>query len=225
MGTTPWQDSVPEVKMRAVQVATALFSLARFFVEAPNPEITRRFTDPQMAGTWPVRDEDSLAAIEQIARADEMAIMLNEDFNRMFGPAGALMMAESEYTGENHLPLVQALNRKYEERGYRPQKTEGYPRDHFAVQLGFLGHLVAKLADEPGVAAEVRAFRAEHVDRYADDLLTLLDAHARTQMYRGVVVLTRRALDALDEVVGMVGAEPAGEVPEGAVPTGDGADG
>lgn len=198
--TTPWQDLVPERKVRSVQCATALFSLSRFFVEAPSPDITERFTDREMAGTWPIRDEDSLAAIENIAQANEKGFILNRDFNAMFGPAGKLMMAESEYTGENHFPLVQSLNKQYEARDYAPQKTEGYPRDHFAVQLGFLGHLAAKSADDPAVAEEIRAFRAAHLDRYADDLLTLLDAHAKTHMYRSVVVLTRSALTALEDV-------------------------
>lgn len=198
--TTPWQDSVPERKVRAVQIATAMFSLSRFFVEAPTPEITRRFTDPDMAATWPIRDDDSLAAIENIAEADESGFILGEDFNAMFGPTGKLMMAESEYTGEKPLPLVQALNKRYAAREYQPQKTEGYPRDHFAVQLGYLGHLVAKAGEDPAVADEIRSFRSDHLDRYADDLLTLCDLHARTQMYRAVVVLTRSALAALDDV-------------------------
>ncbi len=200
MTTTPWNDSVSEGKMRSVQVATALFSLSRFFVEAPTPDIIQRFTDPTMAETWPIRDEDSLAAIARIAEADEPGFALSRDFDAMFGPSGSLMMAESEYTGQKALPLVQTLNKQYAAHGYAPQKTEGYPRDHVAVQLGYLGHLAAKVGDDAQIVQEIRTFRASHLDQYVDDLLLLTEQRAKTHMYRSVVVLIRSALSVLDDM-------------------------
>lgn len=198
--TTPWQDSVSPRRVRAVQLATALFSLSRFYVEAPTTEITRRFTDPQMAATWPIRDEASVAAMERIADANEVAFILNEEFTAMFGPAGTMKMAESEYTGQNHVPLVQELNALYTEHGYSPQKTTGYPRDHFAVQLGFLGHMVAGVAADDSVLETIRDFREDHLDHYAGDLLDHVERQASTEMYRGVTVMTRATLAALSEI-------------------------
>ena len=71
--TTPWQDLVPERKVRSVQCATALFSLSRFFVEA-QPEIT----SGSPTGTWRPRPfrRRFLAAIEKIAQANEKGFVL-----------------------------------------------------------------------------------------------------------------------------------------------------
>lgn len=202
--TTPWQDSLPERKMRSVQLATALYSLARFYVEAPNHDVVGRFSDPVMAQTWPLRDPQSLVALAQIGQAGESVYVLNAEFNSLIGPSGSLRMAESEFTGEDPLPLVQELAEQYRAAGYASQKTESYPRDHVAVELAFLAHLVIGSADREK-DAEIRRFRGEHLDRFVPELLEELEAQATTATYRGVVALTRAALAGVEELTGADG--------------------
>ncbi|UVJ54485.1 molecular chaperone TorD family protein [Trueperella pyogenes] len=198
MTTPSWQDSIPQRKMRSVQLATALFSLARFYVESPHSDVLARFTDSDMASTWPLRDAASLAALADLAAAGESAFVLNAEFNALFGPDGLLWMTESEMTGKDPLPLVQCLARQYKAAGFAAQKTEGFPRDHLAVELGFLAHLVVRGGD--GVVAEIAQFRADHLDQYADTLLDAIDAAATTVTYRAVAQLTRAALAGVKEL-------------------------
>lgn len=196
---TTWHD-VPEHKMRAVQLATALFSLSRFYIEAPNPDVVARFSDPAMAGTWPLRDETSLCALEDIGRAKESSYVLGAEFAALLGPGGVLRMAESEYTGEDGLPLVQELARLYAGTGYASHKTENYPRDHIAVELGFLGHLVIRAGEDPGGLDEVTRFYEGHLKRFIGELLDGIEQATTTVTYRGVVDLTRAALDGVEEL-------------------------
>ncbi|MDP9832235.1 MULTISPECIES: TorD/DmsD family molecular chaperone [Trueperella] len=196
--TTSWQDSLPERKVRSVQLATALYSLSRFYAEAPNREVLARFADPAMAQTWPLRDPVSLAAIAEIADGHESVYALNAEFAALIGPSGSLRLTESEFTGEDPLQLVEVLAQQYREAGYASQKTQSYPRDHVAVELGFLAHLIVASGEDE----RVRRFLREHLDRYVVELLDELEAHARTATYRGVVHLTRAALTRVKELTG-----------------------
>lgn len=107
--TTSWQDSLPERKVRSVQLATALYSLSRFYAEASNREVLARFADPAMARTWPLQDPASLATIAEIADGNESVYALNAEFAALIGPSGSLHLTESEVTGEDPLQLVQVL--------------------------------------------------------------------------------------------------------------------
>ncbi|VEI12574.1 TorD/DmsD family molecular chaperone [Trueperella bialowiezensis] len=211
---TPWQDSVPEQRLRAVQRATALFSLARFYVEAPNSEVLRRFTDPQMAATWPVRDERSVAAMEQIASAGDPGRVVADDFAGLFGPAGTVKMAESEYAGDREATgahsggsaragLIRSLREVYRAWRYQPLKMAGFPVDHFSVQLGFLGHLITQVGDDTGAFVQARDFYAGHLG-YAERLLDHVERGARSVTYRAIAQMTRAALDVVGDELASV---------------------
>ncbi|QOR46390.1 TorD/DmsD family molecular chaperone [Trueperella pecoris] len=196
METTSWQDNLPASKLRGVQLATALFALARLYAEAPSQDVVARFADPAMAATWPVRDEASLEALAQMGKASDMGCLKSE-FATLIGPGGIVPMAESHYLGVDPLPLSQELARSYREEGYSSPKMATLPRDHVAVELGFLAHLVLGTQEDSGLE-QVWHFREGHLDRFISDLLGCLEENA-TSVIRALVQLTRATLANLEE--------------------------
>lgn len=191
-----------ELTDRGARVGTAGFVLARLLLEPPSQALAENFGDPQMRTTWPLRDDQSLAALD--ALGPEAYEDLPRDHLTMFRrPPPRVPLNESAWHSADTDPaaLRTTLRDQYERAGLRPLPAD----DHVAHQLALLAHLAtligrAAAIDELTTArAHARTavqFRRAHLDRVIDAILRGVDEHARTHLYRAVPSLVRGFLSA-----------------------------
>ena len=207
-----WQADVDPALVKAVQLATAGFSLARFFHEPANSETIRRFTDPVMSATWPVRDPESVEALERLADVGaESRYEVGAEFHQLFGGHGVIRVRESDWLGTDPLPLVQELKKIYDDAGYVPVGAGAAPLDHIGIEISFVADRISKLAAQPELAEKITAFRAAHLDRFVEDVLSAVEQAADSELMRNVVILTRAALREMETFCAEVGETSRGE--------------
>ena len=100
----------------------------------------------------------------------------------------------------------------YRRFGLEPEKLHKEPDDHIALELSFLAHLASlglralENKDEAGLEKSLQAqrqFLHDHTLRWMKFWAGAVEKHARTDLYRGTAILTRGALMALVEILGV----------------------
>lgn len=194
-----WRTEVPQVRLRAVQLATACFSLARFYAEPAHVDMLTRFTDPAMAGTWPQRDENSRDALDALANSGETSYEVGDDFKNLFGLRGKVRVTAAARAGGGTREIADDLRARYERVGFVPVKGMGHGPDHVSVELTFLGDLVSKIPNSPEFAHEALAFLEDHLYGLIVPVIEELEASAFTQTYRAIAVLTRSTVQSVED--------------------------
>ena len=157
-----------ELNSRELLALAASWRLASLLLERPRPEwrseiagLAAEVRDPQLARCA----ADAEGATE-------------EDYHRLFGPAGAISPREVSYCGfEDPGRLLAQLSAFYHAFSFEPRREESI--DHLSVQAGFVGYLFLKQAyaqlgndlTAAAITKEAReSFAKEHVGRCAQGM-------------------------------------------------------
>lgn len=185
------------------RVGTAGFVLARLLLEPPSQALAENFGDNEMRTTWPLRDEQSRAALDSLA-PDPYEDLPRDHLTMFHRPPRRVALHESAWRADATDPATvrATLRDQYERAGVRPLPED----DHVAHQVTLLAHLATQIgrAAAAGEMTTARAhartavqFRGAHLDPMIDPILRGIDEHARTHLYRAVPGLLRGFLTAL----------------------------
>jgi len=163
-----------ELNSRELLALAASWRLASLLLERPRPEwrseiagLSAEVSDPRLARCA----ADAEGATE-------------EDYHRLFGPAGAVSPREVSYCGfEDPGRLLAQLSAFYHAFSFEPRREESI--DHLSVQAGFVGYLFLKQAyaqlgndlTAAAITKEAReSFAKEHAGRCAWGMSERLEA-------------------------------------------------
>lgn len=190
----------------ASRVAVASQICSQLVLTPPTPELAALFSDPDAPGQWPLKDAAAEAALrEAVAGEPATAEELRDDHFRLFvGPGRGLACPyESVYVSRDGLLFGDEtfdVRATYARAGLSADPSE--PDDHLGVELAFVAELAGRIAahDERHLCAELGGFLAQHLDRFAPQVLAEVGEHARTPIYRTLPALTRSVLVAAQEL-------------------------
>ena len=154
-----------ELNSRELLASAASWRLASLLLERPRPE-----WKSEIAGLAAEVSDPRLARY-----AADAECATEEDYHRLFGPAGAVSPREVSYCGfEDPGRLIAELSAFYHAFSFSPRREESI--DHVSVQAGFVGYLFLKEAyarmrndaAAAAIAKEARErFLSEHLARSA----------------------------------------------------------
>jgi len=148
---------------------------------------------------------------------DEAFADMQADYTRLFNGPGKVLAApwESIYFGDDRLIFQQRtleVRAWYQRLGLEAERIHQEPDDHIGLELMFLSHLAAMgilaLNEQDNARFEElldaqREFMKEHLGVWALTWCGLVEQHAKTDFYKGLALLTRGAISALAEVLGV----------------------
>lgn len=155
--------------------------------------------------TWTAHPDSSPSALFDDVRAD---------YTRLFIGLDRVLAApwESVYFNDERLLFqvqTQQVRQWYLRYGLESENLHKEPDDHIGLELGFLAHLAQRglqaidqndpAAFEDALAAQ-RGFLAEHLLKWASAWCDQVLAHAQTEFYRGIALLTRGVLTELASI-------------------------
>ena len=184
--------------------ALAYRFLATMYLAEPRVEWLAGLAAEGLLDEFPVPPEDARMAqgLNLIASAvqvpDEAA--LSADYQRLFvGPARLPAPPwESVYRSEERLifdwPAL-AVREQFRQMGLASEKANE-PDDHIGLELLFMALMTEREADGNQQAVHVqRSFLQQHLMAWAPAFCDDLVAHAQTDLYRGLGLLTRGLLE------------------------------
>jgi TorA maturation chaperone TorD len=178
--------------------------VARTLLAPPDPDLLARVGAEGFMATWPLRDEDSRAGADLVARgAADPLLDIARDYQRLFVGPGPLLAPpyESVHTTRDRLlfeaPTLE-VRAAYRAFGQMAPALGREPDDHLGLELDFLAHLCGRALDAVDTHDELaldttlaaqQEFLHRHLGRWGADCFRLVQQHARTSFYRGVALL------------------------------------
>ena len=193
--------------------------LGKLLFDEPQPAFVQTLADEAVFDEIPfgagrAEVDAGLQLLQQWSRQHQGGLLngafddLRGDFTRLFVGPGKVLAVPWE-SAQLHLerPIFQEetlqVRNWYRRFGLEAAKLYNEPDDHIGLELAFLAHLaqrgLAALAegDQARLAAVLEAqrqFLAAHPLRWIPAWCDQVEAHARTDFYRGVALVTRGAL-------------------------------
>ena len=147
---------------------------------------------------------------------EEAYTALRADYTRLFVMPGPFFSPpwESVYCNADRLTFQEqtaAVRSWYRRYGLEPEKLHQEPDDHIALELSFISHLAGlalKACQEQdtstfqGLLNAQRSFLRDHLLHWAPQWCARVAVKADTLFYRGIALVAKGALKALDEVLG-----------------------
>ena len=203
--------------------AVAYHFLGRCFHAPPSAEWLAALAEDRLFEAWPLPSDeaDTAAGLALLAayceRWDEAQLgALTWDFNRLFVGPGEMLAPpwESVHRSKKKLtfqePTLQ-VRALYEAFGMQAPALHREPDDHLALELDFLATLSERAVEAAGAGdgeqigrclQAQRDFLQDHLLAWAPGCLTLVEAHAETDYYRGAARLARGSLAASARLCG-----------------------
>ena len=194
--------------------ASTLFA-SRVLCDSPDGVLLAQLSTPGVLEEWPLKSlQDRMGQAELMASmaSKESLQLIHLDHQRLFlGPERLLACPyESVYLNPEHLTFgsqTLAVRAWYHRYGLSAPAQGREPDDHIGLELGFVSFLIMRAleAAERGDDALLREhsdavglFLEEHLLLWAYECLDHVALHAQTHFYRGVGLLTRGILYALE---------------------------
>lgn len=183
----PDPDDIPG---RAIRITTAASALATFFSDAPGPGIMENLSNPELLEVWPLRDETSLEGVAILKNSRDLQGDYRADYLSLQGFGGRARITEGSPDAEATLLAEHART------GFRPMYS--LPVDHLAVELAFVGHLAAAIANAyrsgdlttvDGASEALEDLTREHLTGLGSGVVKAIAEHARSATYRGTGLL------------------------------------
>ncbi|MBK8447190.1 MAG: molecular chaperone TorD family protein [Micropruina sp.] len=181
--------------------ATAGFVVARLLLKPPDGALLDRLADRAGRRTWPLHNPASVAALRLLDDGFSSSAVGAEWQALLGGPTPAVRLRESEWTGADEPELSAELVARYRDAGLGLTQFGAAEPDQLGVELHYLAHLAAvaaKTDTDSGGAAEIAAFRSDHVDRFCSLVLDELRARAHTPLLAALPGLVDGFLEGLD---------------------------
>jgi len=148
---------------------------------------------------------------------DDILYGLRADHTNLFVGVGTPVAAPWEsvyFTEERTIFQKQTLQVRewYRKFGLQSGKLYKEPDDHIALELSFIAHLASlglkalENKDDAGLEKSLQAqrqFLHDHTLRWMKFWSGSVEKHAKTDLYRGIAILTRGTLLALVEILGV----------------------
>ncbi len=201
-------------RLDAFAAATAFVS--RLLLESPDGPLLVQLAAPGVLQEWPLRAVPNPAGVATLAASlsegAESMLEMHADHRSLFlGPENMLACPyESVYLNDEHLTFgsqTLAVRQAYRRCGLRAPAEGREPDDHIGLEFFFVSHLclraldAAERGDGPSVTETcdaLREFLEQHLLLWAEECLDHVQAHAQTQFYQGVGLLTRGILRELE---------------------------
>lgn len=198
---------------QAQRLSLAADLTGQLFLDEPAPHMLDALTNPDLLRDWPLQDSQSRAATSALINRAESGHAdsleeLQRDHLYLFIGAGAPLAQpyESPYFSPDGLILDAAgaaVEAAYDAVGFPPSRRWGnIPPDHIGLELLCVGHIAGLIAAAPSpqerehLIAFLRSFTAAHPARFSHLVLTGVEQHARSAIYRALPGFTRGVLNA-----------------------------
>ncbi|WP_194785568.1 hypothetical protein [Actinomyces haliotis] len=174
---------------RAVRLATACAVVSQLLANPPSPLLAENLHDGAMTDRWPLRDEVSLAAANELAEAAHEPLRLQQDdWDRLIGPGSDTRPLLSRLAPGAPTPPPKALGAPG-----TPGHLALLPRDHAAVVMARTGSMATRATAPSATPADTAAFIAvvrTMLLPLAPAVASTLREGARSRAYRAVAGLT-----------------------------------
>jgi TorA maturation chaperone TorD len=175
-------------------------------LEAKNKDVEAGLS---LLRSWSSKNRDGLG--------EDILLDLRADHTKLFVGVGKPVAAPWEsvyFTEERTIFQEQTLQVRewYRRFGLESEKLYKEPDDHIALELSLIAHLAGlglkalEVKDDTGLEKSLQAqreFLHDHTLRWMKFWSGSVEKHAKTDLYRGVAILTRGTLMALAEILGV----------------------
>lgn len=184
--------------------------LGRLLAAAPDEASIEQVRSAEMLADWPMPDGDrtaeGIALLEQSRAENETVEAIAEDqFLLIRGPGKAKAVPwESVYLSREGLVFdaeTLQVREFYRRFGLQAPKLNREPDDHISLELEFCATLLVKALDaaeagnDPSSYLDAHSeFLRDHLNRWAPEFFSRVEAGADTAFYRGIGVLGADAL-------------------------------
>lgn len=175
--------------------------VGQLFLDEPQGQLYDALTNPELLHSWPLEDEDSRAATALLlaAKPDSIAELQRDHLYLFIGVSAPLAQPyESPYFSKDGLVMddpTGEVSAFYQRVGFDPG-VDNLPPDHIGFEFRCISYLSKLILEQRLSPAVLRQFVAEHPGRFAPQVLTAVDQHARTAIYRALPGLARGVLGA-----------------------------